>query len=1028
MLVPAGFFFCLSAVLAQVPGGRPIIRHFPPDVYGASAENWCMVQDARGFLYTANGDGVLEFDGVRWRLIPVANKSIVRWLSQDLDGTIYVCAQGEFGRLQPDPAGRMYYATLMNRQTHPEYDLTEIWEATATSDGVYFRMYNHLVRYRNGLIKAWSASKFDVVFSVRDTVYTRMVGVGLHRVTGDSLVMVPGGAFFADLKINGILPYDESRILVATRAKGLFVYDGGRVTALPTSADAYLASQFIYDARRLPGGDFVFGTIRGGIVIVDRTGQVRQILDRSRFLPADGVGCVFVDRDGALWVGYRHNGLSRIEIQSPFSLYDPTFGWDGRIFSLTRQNGRLLLSTSRGVYRMSPDDGPVLFEPLITNSPYYYGFTHGGSDVLVATGNGTFHVKKNDCVRITDQHTRDVTALDGDSTVVLAGLPDGIMRIVRSPGGSWRSDKKLEGISEYAKEIVGFADHTVWVGTDFQGALRLDFHGDWRHEPSVERFNEKNGLPVGRVHLLATPDGPLFGTTAGWYRFNTDRKFFDPMTRSRLSQLRGEDLLSLNRARWMMDPEWLPNFTDKPHLKRIWPLQAEKVFAYVRDEKGVEWFGGDHVLVRYDSRMAGNVRRELATVIPMVTVFGEASSVAMRKEGVPVVFVEAGTSPGLRFEFALPAYEESGEFQWKLDGFEEDWSGWSRATSREYVHLPDGWFTFRVRGRDVYGNVGADAVVPFRISPPLYATWWAYALYATLFLLMVSAVIRIRVRFLERRNAELQALADKRTRELRDAQAQILQSEKMAAVGQMVAGVAHEINNPLTFIMPNLDYIQNQIHKLIRYFEATDDAERHALRTDMIRGDLLPEMLSAIESSARGGARIRDIVQNLRTFTHFDEATTTAIDIDRQLDHVHALFFSETKDIVFEKKLAAGKVIKGQARELNQCFINVLDNAVQAIREAEAEGLLGRGLGMITMQTESTEHGAGVRIVISDNGVGMKPDVRSRIFEPFYTTRPVGSGRGLGLSEVYAVITRHKGTIEVRSEPEHGTEVVITLY
>ncbi len=1021
-----------GGVRAQSPEGRPILRHFPPNVYRAAADNWCIVQDDRGFLYTANGSGVLEYDGSRWRIIPVANRSAGRWLTVDRDGTIFVCAQGEFGRLVPDAAGDLQYESLLNRRTHPQFDLAEIWDAAATSDGVYFRMYRHIVRFRRDSVRVWTAPRFDVISSVRDTLYARTVGIGLQRMRNDSLILVAGGSFFADKKINAVLSYGDDRLLIATRAEGLYVYDGARVSPLPTAADDYLKSQFIYDGRRLPSGDYVFATILGGIVMVGPHGEVRRIMDRSNFLPANNLACVFIDRDGALWVGYRHNGLSRIEIQSPFSLFDPTFGWDGKIYALAFLDGDMIISSSRGVFRMRhPSQSPV-FEPLITDAPYYYGLASVGRDVLAATGSGVYHIGQKRPRLIAKQLARMVTSVPGDSSVAFAGTTDGLWRLVRRTDGVWVPQERLPDVPEEVKEAVALGDSTLWAGTDFQGVLRLDFSSGWLSIPSVRRFGEPEGLPVGPVRLIAAPGGPLFNTSRGWYRFDEIAQRFETVDSAYWTAFSMEALFALNRTRWTMSPGWIAGGTNENHINRIWPLQAETQYAFTRDDAGIEWFGGDNLLIRYDSRLSRSMQRHLPTILRGLRSHeGGPRLDSTRDRSDPPLTLHGRQT--VRLDFALPVYEDASEFQCRLEGLEQDWSDWSRSAFREYVHLPSGTHTFRVRGRDVFGNIGSEASLTFRIRPPWYLSWWAYLLYAFLSLTIVLALVRFRVRRLQRRTRELETVVETRTRELTATQAQLLQSEKMAAIGQMVAGLAHEINNPLTFVLPNLDFIRKHADRILRYIELSGDPsssvlEREQLWEEFDRQELLSEVRAAIDSSVRGGERIKEIVQNLQAFTHYDETSIGEVDVEAQLEHILSVFFGQTRDIQVHKTFQCGTVVRANARELNQSFINILNNAVQAIREAEKSGLLAPGEGVLSIRTEHPTEGRGIRILITDNGVGIAPEVASRIFEPFFTTRPVGAGRGLGLSEVYAVINKHRGKIEVTGSPGKGTTVDIRLF
>ncbi len=272
---------------------------------------------------------------------------------------------------------------------------------------------------------------------------------------------------------------------------------------------------------------------------------------------------------------------------------------------------------------------------------------------------------------------------------------------------------------------------------------------------------------------------------------------------------------------------------------------------------------------------------------------------------------------------------------------------------------------------------------------------------------------------------ERQALVDS-IASLQQAQARLLQSEKMAAVGQLAAGVAHEINNPIGFVSSNLGslsgYVEHMLTLLAAYEKirpgmpaslraGIDSLPAHA-ELAYIREDA-PELL---RESKEGLARVKRIVNDLRDFTRMDTADRAPTDIHAVLDSALQVVGNELKykaEVV--KAYATLPPVVCNAAQLGQVFVNLLVNAAQAIE----------GHGTITLCTGTAAQA--VWIDISDTGAGMAPEIQQRIFEPFYTTKPVGQGTGLGLSITWDIVKRHGGSLEVQSSPGQGTRFRITL-
>ena len=274
----------------------------------------------------------------------------------------------------------------------------------------------------------------------------------------------------------------------------------------------------------------------------------------------------------------------------------------------------------------------------------------------------------------------------------------------------------------------------------------------------------------------------------------------------------------------------------------------------------------------------------------------------------------------------------------------------------------------------------------------------------------------------------------KTLQELKQAQAMLIHEEKMASLGQTVAGIAHEINNPIGFIYGNIELARQAFQELlalIRLFQQTYpdstlaiDEAVESVDLDFLAEDF-PKMMS---SMAAGAERIREIVKSLRVFSRLDEAKVKAVDIHAGIDSACMMIQSQLADrlergaIAIRKDYGELPLLECHASQLNQVFVHLLSNAIRAFDSLEARASSPE----IVICTEAFADRITIRI--SDNGDGIPESIQSKIFDPFFTTRPVGQGTGLGLSVCHQIVVDiHHGSIECTSQAGIGTEFVIAL-
>lgn len=261
-----------------VEAGAPLLHNFSPAGYGGEAQNWAIVQDPRGVIYAGNGeDSVLEYDGIRWRRIPIDNNTVVRSLAVGPEGRVYVGAVGELGYLAPDASGRMQYVSLLQRLPSEDRDFGDVWGTFAIpGDGIYFGTFDRLIRIAGDEVRVWrSAVGFHRFLQVRDALYVRELGRGLMKQAGEELKLVPNGERFANEKIYALAPWPVAAppggeaLLIGTRTQGWFVLDGSSLRPWATQADAAMNESLLYDALWLSNGVLAAGTLRGGVFLLD---------------------------------------------------------------------------------------------------------------------------------------------------------------------------------------------------------------------------------------------------------------------------------------------------------------------------------------------------------------------------------------------------------------------------------------------------------------------------------------------------------------------------------------------------------------------------------------------------------------------------------------------------------------------------------------------------------------------------------------------------------------------------------------
>jgi len=512
--------------------GFKYFKNYTPDDYNLQPQNWAVVQDKRGFIYVGNVEGLAEYDSVSWRKIEVPNM-VVRSLAVDKKGIIYVGGINEIGYLAPSPNGSLQYVSLLEYINEKQRNFGSVWKTHSLGNLVYFRTSKYLFRWNptERKMQVWEPKEiFASSFVCREEFFIFQKNVGLMQFIKDSLKLVPNGKAFAGKWITMMAPYGDRRMLVGTFSNGFYLYDGKTFVPFITAADEYMIKNQLYHGTGLTysPNHFALATKRGGLVIINTKGQVKNIFNKACGLQDDNVKYVFEDSQGNLWLAL-NNGISRIEYASPISFFDNRHDLPGLVLSVVRHGPNLYAGTTSGLYSLGPDGK---FRLITGITGMCWDLLAVGHSILAASSDGIFQVQNNAKRMVLDAPSYVLHRSRKDSNRVWVGTRWGLTSVYSDlSNGSqqhrWNHEKDFDTISQEIRTIIENPDGSLWLGTFTRGVLKVDFSGSM-NQPMVRCYNTAHGLPQGEVNVFKGAGHVMFATSKGVFRFDEKNNVFIP--------------------------------------------------------------------------------------------------------------------------------------------------------------------------------------------------------------------------------------------------------------------------------------------------------------------------------------------------------------------------------------------------------------------------------------------------------------------------------------------------------------------
>ncbi|MEH0156274.1 SpoIIE family protein phosphatase [Limibacter armeniacum] len=811
--------FSISNFLYAQMLGKPFIQNFSPTKYKADGQNWAVAQDNRGVIYVGNTIGLLEYDGVSWRLIPTPNEEVVRRLLKGPDGSIYLSTSSEFGFLASDKTKGLYFHSLKDHLDEADKTNSRIDEIFEANNGIYFMSRQAIYYWFGGkmeVIRAKEGERFEQFFGLGNRVFVLRKKSDDTRVFEEviqaQLIGMPNSQAVGRLQPTKMEQYTSGIMLMSTPDKGFYLYDEsqkGRVKKFKTDVDTYISENGLRKILKLADGNFVFGTTTGGLVLLNSEGKLLQKVGKESGLFSDEVYTMYEDDQHGLWLALGH-GISRVELSAPISKWDDEVG--GWTTSIIKHKGKIY-SASFGAYCLT-ENGFKQIDGLnrTSQSWRFIEFTLPKSNdkvLLLATNDGIFEVEGLNAKRIYDKSSRLMSLFQ--STVfperLYIGGISGDLHVVEREGKDWKPKQVINTKVGQIRFIEEENNGNLWMSTFSSGVASLQFKDPESLEvKEIKTYGEEKGLPSEKYTVPFKRHGITHITTEkGLYAYNQQKDMFE-LCHQPINDVFSEGergvmyLKSLEENKLLLSPyktgskqsisevilkDGKAKWEDTP-FKRLPSMEVEEIAI----DGNIVWIGGSEGVFRFNKELARDYNKPYTALIRKVmigkdslvyngayvtpgTIRNGNNLLSQPKGEFPIVPFSNNT---VSFDFAAPSFdnsEDANEYQYKLEGFDDQWSDWTATSHQAYTNLSPGQYVFKVKSRNVYGAISDEASFKFMVTSPWYMSIVAYFTYVMMAGATVYGVVKWNTRRLKVQNRTLETLVEKRTAEIESQKNQI---------------------------------------------------------------------------------------------------------------------------------------------------------------------------------------------------------------------------------------------------------------
>lgn len=737
--------FILISSLAFSQELPPIVK-YSPNIYGAGNQNWMISQDKNHFLFFANNEGLLEYNGSNWELYPSPNETIIRSVKV-IDDKIYTGSYMEFGFWARKSNGKLSYTSLSQTIKTKLLDDEQFWNILNFDQWVIFQSLNRIYIYDS------KAANFKIIspptgvnksFRASNSIYFQTTDGGLYEIESGKGRLVSEHPI---LKKNRIINISVSNdgLLIQTQLNGFYKLIGKELSKFSTEADAQLSASSVYSSQVLSDGNIAIGTVSNGIFITDRAGKLVYHISQSRGLSNNTALSLFEDADGNLWVGL-DNGINCINLQSAIHSFVDNTGVLGTVYNSKVYKGNLYIGTNQGLFYKKYQSNDTFKFISGTKGQVWSLFEYDGT-LFCGHDSGTFVVGEGIAKNIFPfSGTWKFETVPNKKELLLQGNYYGIS-VLEKVNNQWIFRNKISGFDYSSKYFEIVNTNELYVSHEYKGVFRLQLDNQLSKIKTFTSYKTpRKGKNAG---LIKFNNAIYYAYKEGVFKLNNKTKQFEKdkvlsAIFEKDEYTSGKLIVDNSNKIWLFSKNYIHYFSlskiNNQLKQNVISIPSSLTNSMLGYENISQLSNSDYLIGTTDGYYVMNIndlsfKNYNVSITNIATNKQNGANVSQSvKENGEFKYDDNNIS----FSYTVPEYNKyiNVEYQYFLEGVHEEWSAWSAKSTINFKNLPPGDYTFKVKAKFANSTLDNTATYSFTIFKPWYGTNVTIFIYLILILVM----------------------------------------------------------------------------------------------------------------------------------------------------------------------------------------------------------------------------------------------------------------------------------------------------
>ena len=512
----------LGGILILYTQSLPPIQSFPIEEYAAGNQNWMLTQGHNNQIFIANNEGVLSFDGERWKLYP--SSSIVRSVAY-FDNLLYSGSYMDFGYWTKQPSGELLYHSLVEEHNIEIIEDEQFWNIYKIEDNLVFQSLNRILLF-NRTTKEIKFIKPDKPilksFVVDERLYFQLEGDGISQYTPSGLSYLFGQSELLDTEVIEIFPLSDGLRLL-TSSKGFFTYRNNLLQPWAILKST-LKNELVYSALQSSNGNYVIGTVANGIYIVSENGRESKHFNFEKGLLNNTVLSIYEDKDFNLWLGL-DSGINCVMTNSPLEVYNDSKGQLGTVYASVRYQNNLYIATNRGLFFRTFNSPESEFSLVSGLSGQNWNLEIVNDLLFVGHDRGTFIINQEKAIRVGSYIGAWTHKIINRNTIIV-GAYDGI-HVLNRFNGVWKYAFKVSGFNISSRHLETINEKEILISHEYKGVYHLTLSSDLTMANDVKKLSVRRGRHASLSKLNSEV---YYLSPNGMFSYNTDEQEFLPLS------------------------------------------------------------------------------------------------------------------------------------------------------------------------------------------------------------------------------------------------------------------------------------------------------------------------------------------------------------------------------------------------------------------------------------------------------------------------------------------------------------------